>query len=389
MNPVTNPYAPGAGQQPPELAGRDREIRMFEQVVARAAQDRPVRGVMLVGLRGVGKTVLLNRFRTVALEQGWTTAKLEVRSDVSLRQQIAESMHVAMRRFAAESRAKGAVRQFLAVLKAFSLKVSPDGTWQLAIDVDAARGSADSGDLAADLTLLFAEADALVRRVGGGVGLFMDELQDASQQDLTSLAVACHEMSQTRGRILVVGAGLPHLPAVLSDAKSYTERLFEYVPVDRLSRSNTDRAVTAPAAREGVAYTGGALDLLAALTDGYPFFIQMFAKEAWDVAPKSPITEDDVRTSEGLARQELASGFFGSRYERATQAERSYLKAVAALGADRVSTAEVAGHLKKRPSSLSPVRDSLLRKGLIYSVERGTVAFTVPHFAEFLNSQQP
>lgn len=389
MNPVTNPYAPSAGQQPPELAGRDGEILLFESVLERAVIDRPVRRIMLTGLRGVGKTVLLNRFRAAAIERGWATAKIEVQVGVPLRRQIAESMYLAMRRFAVEVRAAEALRHFLAVLRAFSLKASPDGSWQLNIEVDPARGSADTGDLAADLTLLFAEADSVARNLGRGVALFMDELQDAPTADLASIAVACHEVSQTRGRVVLVGAGLPHLPAVFSEAKSYAERLFEYVPVGRLTRPNTDRALVAPAAREGVTYDEGALDLLAQITDGYPFFIQTYAKEAWDIAPGSPITEDDVHASRQVAQQALAAGFFGSRYERATPAEREYLRAMAAGASERVLTAEIARFLKKRPSSLSPVRDGLIKKGLIYGVERGAVAFTVPHFAEYLQVQRP
>jgi len=228
--------------------------------------------------------------------------------------------------------------------------------------------------------------------VGVGMALFVDEMQDIAGDELAALCGAGHEISQRGAAFVVVGAGLPHLPAALSASKSYAERLFRYVLVDRLERTAADRALTVPAESEDVAYTADALDALHTLTGGYPYFVQAFGKATWDVAPRSPITPEDVKVAAPDAEAELAVGFFGSRYERATPAEREYMRTMAELGADGgdqpVATADVAKALGRRPQSLSPARDGLIKKGLVYAAERGAVAFTVPHFGGFLRSQR-
>ena len=215
-------------------------------------------------------------------------------------------------------------------------------------------------------------------------------MQDVGPDDVSALCAACHELSQNGLPVIVVGAGLPHLPAVLSASKSYSERLFRYQRIDRLPRESADRALTAPAAEEDASYEPDALAAMYDATGGYPYFIQAYGKAAWDVAPSSPITAADVAAAAPEAEAELAVGFFGSRYERATPGERDYLRAMseaAADGEDSVATADVAAVLGKKPQSLSPARDALLQKGLIYSGERGRIAFTVPHFGRYLREQ--
>ncbi len=392
MDPVRNPYAPGAGQRPPELAGRDREIGQFEVVLERVARARPERSMVLTGLRGVGKTVLLNTFRSMALQRLWGTGKLEARPDQSIRRPVAAALHMAVRELAPRHRAPDRIDAFLGVLKAFALRdpKAPKGTSvtvQLGIDVPAARGRADSGDLEVDLTELFTDAASVAADLGVGIALFVDEMQDVPAQDVSALCAACHELSQVGGPLIVVGAGLPHLPSVLSASKSYSERLFRYVRIDRLDREAADQALIAPAAREDVLFKQEALDALYAAADGYPYFVQAYGKVTWDVAAGSPVTAADVAVAEPEAEGELAVGFFGSRYERATPAEREYMRAMAAIGDEPVLTSSVADELGRKPSSLSPARDGLIKKGLIYSSERGLIAFTVPHFGKFLRSQ--
>jgi hypothetical protein len=379
---VRNPYAPGAGQRPPELAGREREIRQFEVVLERVARARPERSMVLTGLRGVGKTVLLNTFRSMALQRLWGTGKLEARPDQSIRRPVASALHMAVRELAPRHRAPDRIDDFLSVLKAFALRdpKAPKGssvTAQFGIDVPAARGRADSGDLEVDLTELFTDAASVAGDLGVGIALFVDEMQDA----------ACHELSQVGGPLIVVGAGLPHLPSVLSASKSYSERLFRYARIDRLDREAADQALIAPAEREDVIFKREALDALYEAADGYPYFVQAYGKVTWDVAAGSPVTAADVAVAAPEAEGELAVGFFGSRYERATPAEREYMRAMAILGDDPVPTAHVADELGRKPSSVSPARDSLIKKGLIYSSERGLIAFTVPHFGRFLRAQ--
>ncbi|MDQ5855302.1 MAG: ATP-binding protein [Actinomycetota bacterium] len=392
MDPVRNPFAPGAGQRPPELTGRDRELVAFEVVLERVARGRPERSLVLTGLRGVGKTVLLGELRSMALRRGWGAGKVEARPDGGLRRPLSAALHRAVRDLALRHRAPDRVDEVLGVLKAFALRAAPEGAklrdrWQPGIDAPVVAGRADSGDIEIDLVELFTEVAELAADVGTGVALLIDEMQDVAPEEVSALCAACHELSQSGAPLVVVGAGLPHLPAVLSASKSYSERLFRYLRIDRLDRSDADRAVVAPIERESAAITCDALDMLFETSGGYPYFVQAYGKAAWDAAPASPIGILDVQVAAPEAEGELAVGFFGSRFERATPAEREYLQSMAELTGGRdepVGTTQVADQLGRRASSLSPARDSLLKKGLVYSGERGQIAFTVPHFGRFL-----
>ncbi|MFC4123857.1 AAA family ATPase [Nocardia rhizosphaerae] len=392
MDPVRNPYAPGAGQRPPELAGRDKQLAAFDIVLERIARGRPERSVMLTGLRGVGKTVLLNQLRSAAVTRGWGTGKIEARPDQDLRRPLSSALHMAVRTIAMAHRNPERVDDFLGILKAFALRATADKgmreRWQPGIDVPAVTGRADSGDIEIDLIELLSEAAALAADIGVGIGIFIDEMQDLGPADVSAICGACHELSQDGAPLIVVGAGLPHLPAVLSASKSYSERLFSYHRIDRLDRESADLALIVPAEREEVKFTSDALDSLYLKADGYPYFVQAYGKAAWDQAPESPITAEDVEVAAPAAEEELAVGFFGSRYERATPAEREYMRAMADLAGDDgpVATAAVAAELGRKPASVSPARDGLIKKGLIYSAERGTIGFTVPHFGRYLRS---
>ena len=399
MDPVRNPYAPGAGQRPPELAGRDRQLFQFEVTLERVAAGRPDRSMVLSGLRGVGKTVLLNALRGLAVHRAWGTGKLEARPDQSLRLPLAQAVHAAVREVAHRHRDPDRVDEVAGVLKAFALRTRPEerkgarpALLMLGPDVPATRGRADSGDLELDLVELFTDVAELARDLGVGVAVFVDEMQDVSPGELGALCGACHEISQQGAPLVVVGAGLPHLPVALAASRSYAERLFRYVVVDRLPREMADRALLLPAGTEDVTYDPAALDELYSLTDGYPYFVQAYGKATWDSALASPIRPSDVRQAAPEAEAELAVGFFGARYDRATPAERDYMRAMADLGAHHddgaVPTADIARFLDRRPQSLSPARDGLIKKGLVYSSERGAVAFTVPHFGKFLRSQR-
>jgi hypothetical protein len=398
VDPIRNPYAPGAGQRPPELAGRDRELAQFAVTLERVGTGRPDRSMVLSGLRGVGKTVLLNALRSQAVQRAWGTGKVEARPDQSVRLPLAQAVHAAVRELGHRHRDPDRVAEVIGVVKAFALRTgledrrSSRPRWTPPVDVPAARGRADSGDLELDVIELFGDVAALAADLGVGIALFVDEMQDVATAELAALCGAGHEISQRGAPLLVVGAGLPHLPVALAASKSYAERLFRYVRVDRLPRPMAERAWTLPAADEDVAYDADALDELYRLTDGYPYFVQAYGKVTWDVAVTSPITRADVLAAAPDAEAELAVGFFGARYDRATPSERDYMSAMADLGEgsdDRgVATAEIAAHLGRRPQSLSPARDGLIKKGLVFSAERGTVAFTVPHFGRFLRAQR-
>jgi hypothetical protein len=404
VDPIRNPYAPGAGQRPPELAGRDQELATFDVVLERVSRGRPERSLVLTGLRGVGKTVLLNALRSAAVRRHWGTGKLEARPDQPLRRPLSSALHQAVRELG-HSGTDG-VDHVLGVVKAFAERDAGPGArlrdrWSPGIDVPAVRGRADSGDIEIDLVELLSDVGGLAAELGKGVAVFIDEMQDLGPDDVSALCAACHEISQAGLPVIVVGAGLPHLPAVLSASKSYSERLFRYQRIDRLLREAADQALVAPAKEEDAAYDEAALAAMYVATGGYPYFIQAYGKAVWDVAPGSPITAADVAVAAPEAEAELAVGFFGSRFERATPGEREYLRAMAdtavalsEAGADldaewspeggSVPTADVAAMLGKKPQSLSPARDALLKKGLIYSGERGRIAFTVPHFGRYL-----
>jgi hypothetical protein len=419
VDPVRNPYAPGAGQRPPELAGRDAELDGFDVMLERISRGRPERSVVLTGLRGVGKTVLLNALRSAAVRRHWGTGKLEARPDTALRRPLAAALHQAIRELSPANREDA--DQVLGILKSFALKdaagsVGSGGSagpgrsgagrtllrdrWQPGIDVPAVTGRADSGDTEIDLVELFSDVAGVAAAAGRGVAIFIDEMQDLGPDDVSALCAACHELSQQALPLVVVGAGLPHLPAVLSASKSYSERLFRYARIDRLDRAAADRALRAPAQDEGADFTEDALAQMYEVTAGYPYFVQAYGKVAWDIAPRSPITADDVAVAAPESEAELAVGFFGSRYERATPAEREYLRAMADVCAELpsdesaqlesgIATSAIAESLNRKPQSLSPARDGLIKKGLIYSGERGRIAFTVPHFGRYLRRHAP
>jgi hypothetical protein len=362
------------------------------------AKQRPERSLVLTGLRGVGKTVLLNALRSQAVRRGWGTGKLEARPDQRLRRPLSSALHQAVRELAhpepdQADHVRGVLRSFAE--REGGTEARLRDRWSPGIDVPPVRGRADSGDIEIDLVELFGDVGGLAADLGRGVAVFVDEMQDLGPDDVSALCAACHELSQSGLPLIVVGAGLPHLPAVLSASKSYSERLFSYQRIDRLSRSESDQALTAPAAEEEAAYDADALAAMYDATGGYPYFIQAYGKAVWDLAPRSPITAQDVAVASPEAERELAVGFFGSRYERATPGERDYLRAMAdaADGAEThdavesVGSADVAAVLGKKPQSLSPARDALLKKGLIYSGERGRIAFTVPHFGRYLRQQ--
>jgi hypothetical protein len=366
------------------------------------AKGRPERSVVLTGLRGVGKTVLLNALRSAAVRRGWGTGKLEARPDQGLRRPRSSALHQAVRELGhpdAES-----VTHVLGVVRSFAERDAGKDArlrdrWHPGIDAPAVRGRADSGDVEIDLVELFTDLGGLAADRGHGIAVFVDEMQDLGADDVSALCAACHEISQSGLPLIVVGAGLPHLPGVLSAAKSYSERLFSFQRIDRLDRDAADLALRAPAEAEEASYDDDALAALYTATGGYPYFIQAYGKTVWDLAPRSPITVSDVAVAAPEAERELAVGFFGSRYERATPGEREYLRGMADAASARaddgevlddvesVPTADVAAALGKKPQSLSPARDALLKKGLIYSGERGRIAFTVPHFGAFLRSR--
>lgn len=381
---MRNPYAPGAGVRPPQLAGRDDDLDAFQVVLERVGRRLPERSLVVAGLRGVGKTVLLLEFQSLADQRGWSTAKLEARIGMPLRTSLGRAVHLILRSLERQHGREHRFDPVIRVLKSFVTTAGPSGDFSFRLDVDPEPGRADSGDDEVDLTELLTEVGEAAAAVNTGIAIFIDELQDLSGRDLGAIVGAFHEISQQQLPVVIVGAGLPHLPQALSEAKTYAERLFRYRRVDSLGRPASIEALVLPARRLGVEYTDGAVAAALDASGGYPYFIQAYGKHIWEVAGTSPIDLDDVRVGSVEARRELDVGFFGTRLDRATPREREYLQAMAELGEDPVRTSAVAGHLGKPTASLSVARDQLLKKGLIYTPDRGLVAFTVPRFGEFI-----
>lgn len=384
---MSNPYEPGAGRRPPELAGRQEELHRFEVIRRRLEQGRTDRGVIFTGLRGVGKTVLLNEYRAEALRHHWIVAKVEAEYGETFRSLVTESLQAGLYTV---SRKHGRSKRFqkaLAVFKAFSLRVAPDGGLALGIEVAPAAGRADTGDLGLDLTDLLVELGEAAAELGVGVLLLVDEMQDLARPELAAIAIASHEAGQRRVPALVMGAGLPNLPVVLTEARSYAERLYEYRAIGELDPAAARDALTVPAQDAGAAWGAEALKVALAAARGYPYFLQVFGHAVWDVAARSPITPQDARLGVARGQRELDASFFGVRWERATPAQRAYLRALAEAGRDEATREAIALSAGRRPGDLSVARQELIRKGLLYSPDRGTVAFTVPGMADFVLRQ--
>jgi hypothetical protein len=349
---------------------------------------RDGRSQLLTGLRGVGKTVLLNEFEQIADGRGWTHEHIEVTEDGNLAPRLAAALRRVLLMMDARQRIGERVRRALGVLKAFTLRL-PGGP-ELSIDVEAIYGPADSGDLSLDLAGLFVEIGELARDHGTGVLLTVDELHYVALPVLEALVVGLHRAAQLRLPITIAGAGLPSLAAVTGEAKSYAERMFIYPEIGSLSGPQATDALVLPASDEGVEWEPAALDLVIDATQGYPYFVQEFGKRAWDVAEgPALITLDEVERSIPVAIAELDDGFFRVRTGRTSDPERAYLRAMAELGPGPVRSSAVAALLGKKPTAVTPIRDSLIKKALCYSPRWGELDFTVPLFEAFMKRLIP
>ena len=374
------------------LAGRSADLAAFEIVRRRAEElGEGERSWIVNGLRGVGKTVLLNELLAQASQRKWIAAKVEVTAAVSLKVALANELVRAMRT-ATGRHPVGRLERLLAVFQSFSLQVNPAGVVSLGVDVAPAKGHADSGRFADDLAVLFEVLGETSRDLGIGTLILVDELQEASAEELNAINTAVHQLGQTAVPlpVIFVGAGLPSLPAQMADATSYAERLYDYRSIGLLSETDARVALTGPTAEHGVEWTAQAASAALSFAGGYPYFLQAVGKHVWDAAVGSPIRVDDVNVGEASARAEVNEGLYRSRWERATPAQQMLLRAMAALGGDRPSSiAELAAAMgKRRVSDLSVARNELIKKGLVYSPERGLLAFTVPGMHEFIAEQE-
>lgn len=390
MDPRKNPFAPGAGTPPPELAGRSEIIEKASITLDRIRGRKPDRSLILYGLCGVGKTVLLNRIRSDADEHGFVTVKIESPEGKSLPALLIPALRAALIRLdrgqalrAGLERAKRALAGFAG---AFKLKFADV---EVAIDFEPQPGLADSGDLEVDLTDLVVSLGEAAAESGTAFVIFIDELQYVEEAQLASLISALHEASQKVLPITLVGAGLPQLLGKAGRAKSYAERLFEYLPVDRLDRPAATAALAIPVRNEGAEFSPEALDEIIAQTRGYPYFLQEWGKHSWALAEASPIRHADARAATRRALAELDASFFLVRFDRLTPKEKQYLRAMADLGDGPHRSGDIALRLGRTVSSVAPTRASLIAKGMVYSKAHGDTGFTVPLFADFMKRIMP
>ncbi len=380
---MRNPFSPGAGTRPPALVGRDREIEAMDVALQRLLLGRDGRSQMLTGLRGVGKTVLLNEFEVIAQARGYFHEHIEVSDEGRLAVRLVAAFRKVLLAMDAKRRIGERVHHALGVLKAFSIQI-PDGPG-VHIDVDLVSGPADSGDLASDLAGLFVELGEVARDHETGVFLTIDELHYVDEPTLSALVVGLHRAAQIGLPITIAGAGLPMLASLTGEAKSYAERMFTFPEIGSLSDADATEALQTPARDEGVEWDERALKRLVAVTKGYPYFLQEFGKQAWDVADgPADIALDDVERSIPLALAELDDGFFRVRVGRTSDAERLYLRAMAELGPGPVRSADVAALMGKRTNALASTRDALIKRALCYSPRWGEIDFTVPMFDDFM-----
>lgn len=385
MDPIHNPYSPGAGTPPPELAGRDELRRRLEVAIGRVKIGNPAKSMILVGLRGVGKTVLLEQMRQDAEQSGVHTLRLEAPENRSLPALLSPQLRMALLKLSTIESAKALAQRGLRALAGFAkaLKLKYDDI-EVGIDLEPEQGLADNGDLEGDLTTLLEQVGLAANQAGTAIVLFIDELQYVEEEQLAALITALHRCAQQKLPVMLVGAGLPQLVGKAGKAKSYAERLFDYPVVGPLSRTDAALAITKPAEDLKVSFDPAAVERIIDVTQGYPYFLQEWSKQTWDAATTSPITPQDVQTAEPLTVAALDEGFFKVRFDRCKPSERRYLRAMAELGPGPHRSGDIAAKLGKSVNTFAPVRNSLINKGMVWSPNHGDTAFTVPLFDQFM-----
>ena len=390
MSPLDNPFAPGAGTPPPELAGRDALLESVRIAAERTRRLLAARSVLLLGLRGVGKTVLLDRVHDEAQRAGLATVMIEATDRSALPALLAAELHGVLLRMSRQQRVRDVASRALRVLAGFvsALKVKY-GDVELGIEAPVEPGVADSGDLELDLVALFEALGAAASASGTALIVIVDEMQYVPETELAALSAALHRAAQRRLPILLAAAGLPQLRAQVAEAKPYAERLFEFREVGPLDAKASAEAIAKPIRAHDADIAPDALQTIVDETQGYPYFLQEWGKHAWDVAESSPIDAGDVARASTEVAASLDGGFFRARFDRLTPAQKRYLRAMAELGPGPHRSGEIAGVLGRKVTSLGPTRAQLIAKGMVWSATRGDTAFTVPSFDRFMRRIVP
>jgi hypothetical protein len=391
MNPVDNPFAPGAGSPPPELAGRDTVRQQMDVCIQRLRKGRAAKSMMLVGLRGVGKTVLLDQImRDAGTSGGLLPIRIEAPEGRSLPALLAPKLRLALLRLSQIDAAKDYAVRGLRALAGFASKLKLTyGDIEVGLDYESEPGLADNGDLEGDLTALLEQVGIAAKAAGSLVAIFIDELQYVEEHQMAALISALHRCAQSQLPVTLVGAGLPQLRGRMGEAKSYAERLFDFPTIGPLSDIDAKDAIEKPIHDEGAEISEDAVSLIIHYTHGYPYFLQEWGKHAWDIAAGSPITRKDVENASASAVAALDESFFRVRFDRLTPAEKKYLRAMAELGPGPHRSGDIAAVLNRDSTALAPTRSNLIAKGMIWSPTHGDTAFTVPLFDEFMKRIMP
>jgi DNA-binding CsgD family transcriptional regulator len=390
MDKIKNPFSPGAGNRPPELAGRDEILAQAQLALARIKAGKSERSPLMIGLRGVGKTVLLVEIRKKAEADGYKTMMVEAQEEVPLRKLLLPGMRKLILSLDSGKALGEKARKGIRVLKSFlsGVKVSV-GEVEISLEGPSELGVADSGQLDSDLADVFIAIGEAAAEAGNAVAIVIDELQYLSELELSALIMAVHKISQERLPVILIGAGLPQLAGNTGRAKSYAERLFVFPHVGALTSDDAKKALQEPARTEGANFTEAALAEIYRETKGYPYFLQEWGSESWNAAKKSPIDIEVVRQASKAAISNLDQSFFRVRFDRLTPREKEYLRALAELGNNPQRSGEIAQMLGVKSESVAPLRSGLIGKGMIYSPQHGDTAFTVPLFDEFMRRIMP
>ena len=390
MDPIKNPFSPGAGSPPPELVGRDPILEQARILLGRVKERRPEKSMLLTGLRGVGKTVLLNEIDRIAKASTYRTIVVEAHEDKRLGPLLAPYLRSLLFELDRVAGASNKVKRGLRVLRSFLgvLKITYNDV-TIGLDVDPEKGSADSGDLEIDLSNLFVAIAEAAEERKTAIAVLIDEIQYFGQKELGALIMAMHRVQQQRLPLVLLGAGLPILPALAGEAKSYAERLFSFPDIGALSEPDSAKALQEPARVAGVSFAQRALREIFRLTKGYPYFLQEWGYQSWNLATTSPITSRVVENATRAVIPRLDQNFFRVRFDRLTPSEKNFLRAMAQLGSDPQRTGDIAQLLRVKVTGLGPLRAKLIKKGMIYSPAHGDLAFTVPLFNEFMIRAMP
>ena len=390
MDKISNPFSPGAGSPPPELAGRNALLEQAGVLLGRVKAKRPEKSLLLTGLRGVGKTVLLNEIERLAQDNGYRTILVEAHEGKALPVLLAPHLRRLLFELDRMAGAGDKARRGLAVLKSFvgAIKIKV-GALDIGLDIEPESGSADSGDLEVDLPSLFTAVGEAAQERGVAVAILIDEIQYFSATELSALIMALLKMQQRQLPVVLIGAGLPILPGLMGESKSYAERLFSFPDIGPLPEADAIRALQEPVVGAGESFEPAALAEIFRLTRGYPYFLQEWGYQAWNHASASPISLAVIEETSGLVSRRLDENFFRVRFDRLTPREKTYLRAMAELGPGPHRTGDIADTLAVKINTLGPVRASLIRKGMVYSPSHGDMAFTVPLFDEFMRRAIP